>query len=96
MSEYQYAEFVIFHATTGQAVNWYVTKSATRCGMRVMNKNAGWERISRTWTNGAEYEWCYNKLEDRYEHGPYALADWDTWATQFNPEIMAKNALATM
>lgn len=84
--------YVLFHIKTGEFIKSYATEAAARTGMRTSNRNSGWtERLSRSWTNGYEMEWCrapkgtYIAPQHTYGHGPYGITDYDRWAKNINP-----------
>ena len=86
---------VLFHVATGEIVKWYDSEAGARTGMRVSNKNAGWERKSRSWTAGAEFEWCHSLHDDKWDYGPYAIASHETWQKNFNPSaVLTRRKLA--
>jgi hypothetical protein len=75
--------YILFYIKTGEKVATYSTEQGARVGMRTSNKNAGWERISRSWANGYECEWCSNGKT--YDYAPYAITEYDRWSTKFCP-----------
>jgi len=75
--------YVLFHVATGTYIKSYATEEGARIGMRTSNRNAGWERVSRSWTDGYECEWCTNGRDERY--APYGITEWDRWNERFNP-----------
>lgn len=75
--------YVLFYIKTGEKVATYTTEASARTGMRSSNRNAGWERISRSWTNGYECEWCSNGKT--YDYAPYAITEYERWDAKFCP-----------
>lgn len=74
--------FALFHIKTGELIKTYDTERGARYGMRTSNRNAGWERLSRSWTNGYEMEWCRNTNGmfapiHTYGHAPYGIIPYD-------------------
>jgi hypothetical protein len=81
--------FVLFHIATGAQIQSYRSESSARKGLRSANRNAGWtSRISRSWTNGIEMEWCFNG--SKYDHAPYGITEQERWETKFSPSAQAQ------
>lgn len=66
--------YILFHLKSGVALREYNSESVARRVMRQYNRNAGWSRISRSWSGHVELEWCAksNGLPV-YKNGPYAI-----------------------
>lgn len=82
--------YVLFYIKTGELIKSYKTEGAARTGMRTSNRNAGWERLTRCWTMGYEYEWCRNTNGvfapvQTYGEAPYAITEYDRWVKMINP-----------
>lgn len=82
--------FALFYHSTGTLIKTYKSEAAARIGMRTSNRNAGWQRLSRSWTNGYEMEWCRNTNGmfapvHTYGHAPYAIAPYTVWERKFRP-----------
>lgn len=76
--------YILFHIRTGERIKEYSTEKDARTGMRTNNRNAGWStRISRSWTDGYECEWCSNGQD--YAYAPYAITERQRWESKFNP-----------
>ena len=80
------SNFILFDSKTGESIQWYDSESAAREGMRLQNIAEGWTRRARSFGEGAEYEWCYNKLLNEYGHG-YGIASLEIWQKNFNPLV---------
>lgn len=83
--------YVLFHIKSGEYIKSYKTEAAARVGMRTSNRNAGWaERLSRSWTNGYEMEWCRAGKgalapQHTYGYAPYGITEYSRWNQKFNP-----------
>lgn len=82
--------FALFHIKSGELIKTYDTEAGARTGMRTANKNAGWERMSRSWTNGYEMEWCRSTVgclapQNTYGHAPYGIMPYFNWNKKFSP-----------
>jgi len=82
--------FALFHIKSGELIKTYDTEAGARIGMRSANKNAGWERLSRCWTNGFEYEWCragHGGIAPIHHYGqaPYGIMPYFNWNKKFSP-----------
>lgn len=77
--------YTLVHLKSGVKLAEFRDQRSARAAMRRANKNAGWTRISRSWSGGVELEWCAraNGLPD-YRHGPYAITDSETWQQYFS------------
>jgi hypothetical protein len=85
--------YVLFHIKTGEYIKEYATEAGARTALRVSNRNAGCDlRISRSWTNGYEAEWC-RYLNNSYDHGPYGITEWHRWSDKFDPKKRIKQEL---
>lgn len=84
--------FVLFHILTGTRINSYETEDGARIGMRASNRNAGWERIGRSWSDGYEQEWCVNSNGEE-GYGPYGITEEERWEKKFHPTIVSQRRL---
>jgi hypothetical protein len=75
--------YVLFYIKTGEKIREYNSESAARVGMRTSNRNAGWHRVSRSWLNGYECEWCTNGAT--HDYAPYGITEYERWDTRFSP-----------
>jgi hypothetical protein len=75
--------FALFDIENGVLINRYDTELSARIGLREANGNAGWTRISRSWIDGYECEYCTNGKIESY--GPYAITEHDRWEEKINP-----------
>lgn len=62
----------------------YRTRGGALTGMRAANKNAGWTRITRCWTDYTHLEWCAraNGLPN-YDYGPYVIMHRDVYDQKY-------------
>ena len=83
--------FALFHIKSGELIKTYDTEAGARVGMRSANKNAGYaDRLSRSWTNGYEMEWCRATEGaivpiNTYAHAPYGIMPYFNWNKKFSP-----------
>lgn len=90
--------FALFDIKSGELIKIYDTERGARNGMRISNRNAGWERLSRSWTNGYEMEWCRNTNGmfapiHTYGHAPYGIipyANFDRYKEQLRISALRK------
>lgn len=83
--------FALFHIKSGELIKTYSTEAGARTAMRRSNKNAGYpERLSRTWYDGYEMEWCRATKGalaplNTYAHAPYGIMPYASWNKKFSP-----------
>lgn len=72
--------YVLFNLISKRKVKSYTDHEGARRGMRCMNRNAGWNRISRAQTGNVEMEWCLPEASASGDvrvtqcgYGPYAI-----------------------
>ena len=91
--------YALFFIKTGELIKVYKTEAAARTGMRTSNRNAGWERLSRSWTNGYEMEWCRNTNGmfapvHTYAHAPYGITEYGRWEKKLSPGAKARELMS--
>lgn len=91
----------LFHIKSGELIKTYLTESAARVGMRAANRNAGWDkRISRSWTDGYEMEWCSRvsgplcgPLTKEFGHAPYGITEYSRWLKKSEQRMLVKSLM---
>lgn len=69
----------------------YDTLKGAMTGLRASNRNAGWTRVSRAWSDYTHMEWCAktNGLPE-YDYGPYVIMHNETYAQKYRPNELVE------